>query len=148
MNCQQLITMCICLTTFQIVTGQLSVSQRLALSRRYPNSMLSHGVLRRPPEGYHYETMKHILNTYPRNSYKIKYGLENIVGNNNRGLSSGPSGSFKRPKNRSGKKKSNDDDDGGGGGGGGGGDGGDGTSDGSEPDPDNLPPNTENIEEK
>ncbi|XP_060878556.1 uncharacterized protein LOC132950940 [Metopolophium dirhodum] len=94
-------------------SGQLSFSQRLALSRNYPRSMLNYGVLRRPPNGYHYETRRHISNTYPRNSYTIRYGLSNVVRNNNRGSSSpskGGKGNFKKQKK---KKKSGDDDEGG-----------------------------------
>ncbi|KAF0768110.1 Uncharacterized protein FWK35_00004310 [Aphis craccivora] len=75
--------------------------------------LLNFGLLPRPPKGYHFETFQNILNTYPRKSYKIKYGLSNIIRNNNnnnnkRGKSSSPkrsSGSNKKPKK---KKKSKD----------------------------------------
>jgi len=97
-------------------SGQLSFSQRLALSRNYPRSMLNHGVLRRPPNGYHYETRSHILNTYPRNSYTIRYGLSNVVRNNNRGSSSPPKGGRKvlkkKIKKKKKKKKSDDENEG------------------------------------
>ncbi|XP_003247643.1 uncharacterized protein LOC100573905 [Acyrthosiphon pisum] len=109
MICQQLTTVYIVMTTYyKIASGQLSFSQRLALSRNYPRSMLNHGVLRRPPFGYHFETRRHISNTYPRNSYKIRYGLSNVVRNNNRGSSSPSKGGKRNPK----KKKSDDVDDG------------------------------------
>ncbi|XP_003247644.1 uncharacterized protein LOC100573979 [Acyrthosiphon pisum] len=111
MSCQQLTAVCVFMTTCQIASGQLSFSQRLALSRNYPRSMLNHGVLRRPPFGYHYETRRHISNTYPRNSYKIRYGLSNIVRNNNRGSSSPSKGGRKNPKRKK-KKKSDGEDDG------------------------------------
>ncbi|CAI6345253.1 unnamed protein product [Macrosiphum euphorbiae] len=109
MNCQQLTTVCIVMTTYKMASGQLSFGQRLALSRNYPRSMLNHGVLRRPPFGYHYETRRHILNTYPRNSYTIRYGLSNVVRNNNRGSPS--KGGKKNPKKKNKKKKSDDDDE-------------------------------------
>ncbi|XP_060878216.1 uncharacterized protein LOC132950694 [Metopolophium dirhodum] len=88
------------MTTYKIASGQLSFSQRLALSHNYPRSMLNYGVMRRPPNGYHYETRRHISNTYPRNSYTIRYGLSNVVRNNNRGSSSPSKGGKKKPKRR------------------------------------------------
>ncbi|XP_022172084.1 uncharacterized protein LOC111034943 [Myzus persicae] len=91
-------------------SGSLSFSQRLALSRNYPNSLVNHGVLRRPPSGYHYETRRHILKTYPRNSYTIKYGPSHIArSNNNYGGSTPSKGGKARKKNK--KKKSDDDED-------------------------------------
>jgi len=89
-------------------SGQLSFNQRLALSRNYPRSMLNHGVLQRPSNGYHYETRRHISNTYPRNSYTIRYGLSNVVRNNNRGSPSPSKGGKKNAK----KKKPDDEDEG------------------------------------
>ncbi|CAI6343318.1 unnamed protein product [Macrosiphum euphorbiae] len=109
MSCQQLTAVCVFMTTCQIASGQLSFGQRLALSRNYPRSMMNHGVLRRPPFGYHYETRRHILNTYPRNSYAIRNGLSNVVRNNNRGSPS--KGGKKNPKKKNKKKKSDDDDE-------------------------------------
>ncbi|KAL4098186.1 hypothetical protein QTP88_022834 [Uroleucon formosanum] len=95
-------------------SGQLAYGQRLFLSR--PRSKLNQGVLRRPPFGYHYETMRHILNTYPRNSYTIKYGLSNIVRNNNRGsfspLKGGKNNPTKKKKNKKNKKSEDEDADG------------------------------------
>jgi len=87
-------------------SGQLSFSQRLP--RNYPRFMLNYGVLRRPPNGYHYETRRHISNTYPSNSYTIRYCLSNVVRNNNRGSLSPSKGGKKNAK----KKKSSDEDEG------------------------------------
>jgi len=80
-------------------SGQLSFNQRLALSCNYPQSMVNQGVLRRPPDGYHYETRRHISNTYPKNSYRIRRGLSNVVRNNNRGQSKGEKNKNKNRKN-------------------------------------------------
>ncbi|XP_026806218.1 uncharacterized protein LOC113549221 [Rhopalosiphum maidis] len=116
MTCQQLTTVCIFMTTCQIVPGQLfSNIQRHIISSQYPNSMLIYGVLRRPPDGYHYETIKHILNTYPKNSYQIRHGLANTVNQNNRGSSSPDKNKgFKKSKKKSKNKnsKNNNDNDG------------------------------------
>jgi len=70
-------------------------------------------MLQQPPYGYHYETMRHILNTHPRDSYTIKYGLSNVMRNNNRGSLSPPKGGKKNPKkNKKNKKSDNENADG------------------------------------
>jgi hypothetical protein len=97
------------------VPGQQMLSDiQRRISSQYPNSMLIHGVLRRPPSGYHYETIRDILNNYPKNSYQIRHGIANIVSQNNHGSSSSNKNKgFKKPKKKSKKNKSKNNNDGG-----------------------------------
>ncbi|CAH1724081.1 unnamed protein product [Aphis gossypii] len=84
MTCQQLTTVCIFMTTYQIAPAQRALNSLVIPGQ---SGLLNYNLLPRPPKGYHFEPYGYILNNYPSKSYTIKYGLSNNIRNNNRGNS-------------------------------------------------------------